>query len=475
MKQFEVYIELLFSLLGGGVHVAVSALDKYLWIVVKTCRLSVISLAASIILIILSELSGASALLALSVLLVGVVVAVWSVLVTPMVLVVELGSQWEPVRRQLRTLGFVIIAAAAFAFLALRLPGGFDGVSILVSLFVLFLGFAAFGFRPTRTTLGIQMVLTALFSIFAIVFPQTSGLLGSVAGALDTEISRRLSPKPAELEMSLSVLTGQREGVPPLFKWYDGSPNWWCRSDDISEAGYRCFSQPGRDQITQVELLPITPEIVQTAVLNLREFDRLKVEQAEAERLKRESSAAEEAKHQQEQEARQLAEEEEQARLAYIAKYVALSTASDTALWAIFGDSGNNNADVSELLNGVVENYRPFLRDAAFADGVFDRLMTGDPIELEKLGLQQLAPILVLGRMTERGENLSTLRSGRRSTRTLTITLIDTLTNFVVKSETFTVEALGQNETLALQRSLTQLREELSTFVHLNGTELRAD
>jgi len=490
MKRFEDYIDLLFSFLGGSVDVAVSAVDKYLWIVGKAFKISIIALVGVIAFALLSGLTGASAFLALAVILAGAVIAAWSVLVFPMVLIVELGAQWEPVRRQLRTLGFVIVATAAFAFLALRLPGGFGGASILVSLFILFLGLAAFGFRPTRTTLGIQMILTAVFSIFAVVFPQTSGLLGSVAGALDTEVSRRLSPNPTELEMSMSVLTGQGENVPALFKLHDGSPNWWCRPDTVSEAGYRCFGQPGRDQTTQKELIPITPELVQTAILNLqtventrleeaelREQERL-AENAERERLEAERQAVEEAERQrqeaaaieaerqrQEEEARRLAEEAERARLAYIEKYVARPEVSDVPVWSVFGDQPRLTNDLDELLSGAVANYTPFLHNAALADGVFNRLLAGNTDEMDRLELSELAPFIILGRMSERTEALDALQGGQKSLRTLSISVVGTNGQGVLHSQVLSSEALGQNENIARERSLERLNGRLLEFV----------
>lgn len=501
MKQFEDYIELLFSLLGGSVDVAVSAVDKYLWIVGRAFRISIIALIGVVAFVVLSGLTGASAFLALAVILVGAVVAAWSILVFPMVLIVELGAQWEPVRRQLRTLGFVIVATAAFAFLALRLPGGPSGASILVSLFVLFLGLAAFGFRPTRTTLGIQMILTAVFSIFAVIFPQTSGLLGSVAGALDTEVSRRLSPNPTELEMSMRVLTGQGEDVPALFKLHDGSPNWWCRPDSVSEAGYRCFGQPGRDQTTQKELIPITPELVQTAILNLqtvettrlqeaelREQERL-AENAERERLEAERQAVEEAerarqeateeaerqrqeiaaieaeRQRQEEEARRLSEEAERARLAYIEKYIARPEVSDAPVWSVFGDQPRLTNDLDELLSGAVANYTPFLHNVALADGVFDRLLAGNTDEMDRLELSELAPFIILGRMSERTEALDALQGGQKSLRTLSISVVGTNGQGILHSQVLSSEALGQNVNIARERSLERLNGRLLDFV----------
>jgi hypothetical protein len=490
LKQFEDYIELLFSLLGGSVDVAVSAVDKYLWIVGKAFRISIIALVGVVAFVLLSGLTGASAFLALAVVLAGVVIAAWSVLVFPMVLIVELGAQWEPVRRQLRTLGFVIVATAAFAFLALRLPGGFGGASILVSLFVLFLGLAAFGFRPTRTTLGMQMILTAVFSIFAVIFPQTSGLLGSVAGALDTEVSRRLSPNPTELEMSMSVLTGQGGNVPALFKLHDGSPNWWCRPETVNEAGYRCFGQPGRDQTTQKELLPITPELVQAAISNLQMVENTRLQEAElreqvrraeeAERVrldaerqaaekaerKRQEIAAEEVKRQrQEEDARRLAEEAERARVAYIEKYVAGPAVSEAPVWSIFGDQPRVASDLDRLLRGVVANYRPFLHNAALTDGVFDRLIAGNTDEIDRLDLSQLAPAFILGRMSERTEALDALQGGQKSSLTLSLSVVGTNGQGVLHSQVLSAEALGQNENIARDRSLERLNEQLLEFI----------
>ena len=489
-NRFEEYIELLFSLLGGSVDVAVSAVDKYIWIVGKAFRLSIIALVGVVGFALLNGISGASAFLAFAVILTGAVIAAWSALVFPIILIIDLGARWEPVRRQLRTLGFIIVVTTAFAFLALRLPGGFGGASILFSLIVLFLGLAAFGFRPTRTTLGVQMVLTAVFSIFAVIFPQTSGLLGSVAGALDTEVSRRFSPSPPELEMSINVLTAQGENAPALFKMHDGSPNWWCRPDTISAAGYRCFGQPGRDQTTQKELVPITPDLVQTAILNLqtvesarlgeaklREQERL-AENVERVRLEAEKQAAEEAERQRQkaiaeeaerqhqvEEARLLAEEAERMRVAYIDKYIAAVAVSDAPVWSFFGDQPRATNVLGVLLGDAVNDYRPLLRNAALTDGVFDRLFAGNADEIDRLDLSQLAPVIILGRMAERNEALDALQDGRKSVRTLTISVVGTSGQGVLHSQVLSAEALGQNENIARERSLDRLNDRLLEFV----------
>lgn len=491
MNRFEEYIELLFSFLGGSIDVAISAADQYLWVVTKVFKITSLVFLGVFGLVFLSEITGASSLLALAMILAGAVVAAWSALVFPIVLIVELGAKWEPVRRQLNRFGLVIVAATAFAFIALRLPSGFQGASILGSLIVLFLGLATFGLRPTRRTLGVQMILTAVFSILLVVFPQTANLIGSIASAVDTKISRWATPKPTELEMSMDVLTGRDPDASALFKWTeDGSPNWWCVPDAISEAGYRCFGQPGRDQTTQIELVPMTPALVGHAVENLRsaenarleENERIESERAdeeaenarieaaieatrEAERERQAAAAAEKAHKRQEDEARRQAEAADRARVAYIQNYLAVSAPSDEPVWAVLDEKHLSFFDKNGLLDGIVPKYRPFLRDAAIEDGVFDRLFSGDFTEIEKLELSNLAPVLVLGRLSGSVDELDVLEGGRKSVRTLSILVVDTTGKGVLQSRTLSVEALGQNANIARQRSLERLNDRLFEFV----------
>ena len=284
---FEDYIGLVFAMMGGVYDAAISVVDKYLWVLSRAFRYSLIASALGVCLVLASELVDNNILLSLSTLVFASVIACWIILATPLVFIVELSSSWAPARQRLRILGFVIVAAAAFAFLALRLPGGFVGAQLLIAILILLLGVTTFGFRPTRVTLGIQMVLTAFFAIVTIMLPQTSGLLGSMAASVDAQIARNLSSKPHELVMSAEVLRGESEGVLPLFKRHDGSPNWWCREDELKDVGFRCFGQPGRDQTTQEELFPISPAVVQAALSNLAAADQRREEEAlkEAERI----------------------------------------------------------------------------------------------------------------------------------------------------------------------------------------------
>jgi hypothetical protein len=480
LKRFEEYVALLFSLLGGSVDIAISAVDQYLWVVKKVSRLTGLAFLVVFGLVFLSEITDVSGLVALAVILTGAVVAVWSVLVFPIVLIAELGAKWEPVRRQLNRLGLVILAATAFAFIALRLPSGFQGATILGLLIVLVFGLATFGLGPTRRTLGVQMILTAVFSLVLVVLPQTANLIGSIASAMDTKISRWATPKPIELEMSMDVLTGQDPDAPALFMWTeDGSPNWWCISDAISDAGYRCFGQPGRDQTTQIELVPITPALVGRAVENLRAAENARLEENERIELERAGEVAQierveaarlaaEAEIAREREAAEnlrQAEEIDRARVAYIQNYVAVSAPSDEPVWAVLDEKHQSFLDKNGLLDGVVPKYRPFLRDAAIKDGVFDRLFSGDFTEIGKLELSNLAPVLVLGRLSERVDELNVLDRGRKSVRTLSILVVDTTGRGVLQSRSLSVEALGQNTNIARQRSLERLKARLVDFV----------
>jgi hypothetical protein len=223
----------------------------------------------------------------------------------------------------------------------------------------------------------------------------------------------------------------------------------------------------------------MTPALVGRAVENLRSVENTRLEENERAELERSeevaqnerveaarlSAEAEIAREREEAENRRKAEEIDRARVSYIQNYVAISAPSDEPVWAVLDEKHMSFFDKNGLLDGIVPKYRPFLRDAAIEDGVFDRIFSGDFTEIEKLELANLAPVLVLGRLSGSVDEHNVLEGGRKSVRTLSILVVDTTGKGVLQSRPISVEALGQSANIAQQRSLERLKDSLLEFV----------
>lgn len=460
-RNFEEYTALLFQLLGGAADVALTATDRYLWIIKgPALKWSLVGSAVAVVSALLAETTGIRVFSSFFVLCISMIAAGWLVLLIPVLVVADKVSGLAPVRRYLAPAGFVVIGGLVGAILALRFDAGFSGLLVLAFLFVVAILVRRSGLMISSRFLLVQLVVVLGISILGMYFPASFGVAGNLASSSDRWIARNLNPKAVELAMSEDILTGNTELDPPLFNSFDGSPNWWCRTDTDTVSGFRCFSQPGMDQTTQEELLPITPAIIDASVTNL-------VTVRLAEEARRTEEAAAEKRRQDEELRRRQAEAEREARermqaevQAYKDKYLSFALPAQIGV-AVQSDGTFGSQAVRSALTKLSLPAEPMLKDVAIPDGIFQRLKNGDASELNDLALSETYDVLVLGELTDHVQNANVTSLSRRIDMSLELVFINAKDGRRLSEFTITSSQVGQNEEIARERTVADFNNKL--------------
>lgn len=177
------------------------------------------------------------------------------------------------------------------------------------------------------------------------------------------------------------------------FEFFDtitGEPKYWYHIDN--DGNWDFFERPGYHPIYNIELKPVTPEIVKAYQNRLKEEQEKKA--AERERL------AEEQK-------KRIEEEKAQQFIAYLNKYINLSVINQLETKEIsvliLDEELKERWDVEQRialflkkkeLNPVFGLFKyPFIKD-----GTFGNIFSGDTVKIKELQLEKNADYLILGK-----------------------------------------------------------------------------
>ncbi len=309
-----------------------------------------------------------------------------------------------------RWVGFFLLLVLGVAVFMWRLPAGLDAWPILLIYFVLIVGLGALGVRFTKEVIGTQLVIGAVIAGATLLLPKTVASIGTTGASVDRQIRQLLLPEPVELDMTLAVMRGNSADAPPLF--IDGDPEWWCRTDDERDSGYRCFDQSGPDRTTSEILFPITPTVIEDAIRNLKEAQirrkKLEEKQAEDQRIQAEKKAAIDANIARDKQKEiddilrldreKIRKENEKRQYDSLVYSFAVNSYSQDDVIIGANSEENNNLSryaVDQIYNILskrlknsglnVDKFRPDV----YHQGYFDQIMEGRTNILDKVGLKR--------------------------------------------------------------------------------------
>ena len=241
----------------------------------------------------LSAHQGNSAFNAVGVGIVGLVFFFWIVIAQPVVESVSiLGDHAPPVRRIIGKVFGAFFFIVALTLVAVVLPPGLPGAAGIVIILIFIFGLTLLGLSLSRRAIGVKVLVVGTLLAFNLVLPQTMGALGDSIKKLDRQAASALSSNP-EIVLTLAAMEGADESTPMPF--IRGEPNWYCRPDATSGAGFKCYENEGFDSYTRQRLTAVSPEMLTIARANLHEAQRAAEEEAARIRQEREREQAEEA------------------------------------------------------------------------------------------------------------------------------------------------------------------------------------
>jgi len=420
----------------------------------------------------LSEASGSAVFNTLGMLLMAGLMGFWVLASQPAVALGEQLAKIGPIRRITQRVGTALLLGFVITLYSLYVPAGTEGLAHIGILIVLLTGAVFAGFQLTRRAIGVKLIIIGLLFAAAVYFPQTASNLSAVREVVDRSIIDSIMPGADELELSLANLQRKNQDAPRLF--LKDTVLWWCRRSPERTAGFRCFNQSGRDQITNEELIPISQEIVLEARNRLTaeklrldaQKDRETAERQEAERQSRNRQAQDQTAAAARAEVERLREVETE-RVAYIRRYISLNDSRvDVGLGFVAGNSLNRNISQQTSNALSVSSSPQFFTDQAVSDGVFARLFRGDASESEKLRLAQLATRVVLGNLEIELQDNNAIRGVINARIDLEARILDTGTRTIVDSFQFEASALGHSKTEAQKKAEAQLVAQIAKRVN---------
>jgi hypothetical protein len=282
--------------------------------------------------------------------------------------------------------------------------------------------------------------------------------------------------KPATPEMVANEERRKRGNIPqPLvfgslsaitfFDPLNGQPVvWFSRS---AEGELTLFSSSGYDPVTEQELLPVTPQIVE-------EFKRQQ-KAVEAKKQADERQAQEAAKNAVVESERAQAEAQENGfRDKYVNAMVRKDSARRTAASLILGDSENatslQNSFSSALQEVGIASVDGVFRPSFLQDGTADRIFGGDFALASRLRLNEKVDYLLLVRSNHSMTSAADLSQGLCTANlNLDIKCIDVVNLRTCGSRSVSVNGAGFSDSEALQGSLRNAGSEIEKFVKSLG------
>lgn len=474
------FLRLFGAALGGASTIAVIGAEEYSRLIKREIAPSLVALVGGLLLVLLSEVTDVAFLNMLAFLLIGGVLVLWFLLTIPVFWAVEIARsiQWQPVQRLLARFSALFLLIIVFAVISIRLPAGFDGVAWVGIFLTLIIGLSFFGFHLSRGFLALQLIGAALYAAVALLVPPEilAGLSDNYEVRTD-RIGQNLSGRPNELDTSLDVLTGSDPSAPLLFDPMGREPRWWCRDAQEKESGMRCYDRAGRDPFNNAVLIPISANVVDTAISRLRMQEN--IEQAAADEresaiererearslVQRAAAEASERHRREEAEAaeRSRREASEESQREELRQYQAANLTKGSGLVALAlsiksGDRFESTLE-QELRQSVVGLSPGVFRTPLLGNGIYNRAISGDPREIEKLGLSDVAEVLVLGDLsTAFSRNTAIDGSGSLEYR-LRLVAIETGSRNVKLDEVVVVDAAGQSRKIAERRARSFILE----------------
>lgn len=401
MGAIQSYIKDLLWVLSLGAQTAFNSTlyvkDKLFNFYKKSLVWSLYVAGIVLILLLIGEITRLALLNSLIVLIIAIWISFWLVILWPVFHIVKLLETFDPLRMLFGKIAAILLTAATLAIYAFLVPSGTSGITHLLLSFLIIAGSALVGITVTTRTFGANLLVLAVIFSVSMYLPSVSKQLPFLTSIADRNAADAIVPNATELRIDLDSLN---QGTADRL-FLNGEPLWWCRSAPDAPSQYKCFNQPGFDQLTNQPLYPISEFIVANMRENLvtaREQEDQASEQRERE-VEVSAARAQAAAAQSLLEASELAAlEAEKQRVAeaaaYIKKYIIGLNAHSTVSLTI-NLNGVLDYEMSQgLVNG---NYNGnILTQQAVSDGVFDRLYNGDTQEIEKLGLLQGAGRMLL-------------------------------------------------------------------------------
>ncbi len=415
--------------------------QDYLDFIVRSLIPSLWVIGVVVVLISLSEFTGYAIFNILGFLIASGLILFWVVLLQPFV---ELGVQlkkFPPAQRAFSIIGATILVLILVFIFSFKVSPGIDGASKIGLFLMLALGFWLVGIKVCKKQLGYNLIVFSFGFALLSYFPLTSSYFSVFIEWIDRTISTKLVPSSDEYEFSLEKFNRYDSDEDRLF--LKGDPRKWCREDEDRIWGYKCFNQPGYDQVTNEKLIPISEEIVKKIKLRLIEANA----QAEALLAAEQSAAAQKA----EQEHINQIEEE---KSAYIKKYV-LAGSNKADMATSFSNGATLDSELSHLLRiGFKKPMKSeFLNQQALKDGVFDRLFQGDKSEFEKLELAGLANKIMLGEIKQTTSGNKAIAGVIDATILIEVRLLNTLTGEIINSSQINGSSAGYSESEAISKA----------------------
>jgi hypothetical protein len=410
----------------------------------QLARLSVWVIVIIVCLVFLSGITGYSSFLTLGAVFFSFLCLFLVIAAQPLFVVGEQLDKLPVFSRIFNRIGIALVVLAAFVITSFNVSAGSDGVSQLALFLMMVTGLMLISTRYLKQQLGIKLICLSIILAAASYFPLTAANFSLIREIIDIDISSKLVPPAKEYEFSLDKFDSYDAGESRFF--VHGKPILWCREDVNRVWGYRCFDQPGRDQTTNAELVPISEEIVKTIKYRLLQAKT----RTEAELAAEQSVAA----HQAEQERISKINEE---KSAYIKKYV-LAGSNKAEMATSFKNGTTQDIELSHQLRMVFKKpvKSEFLNQQALTDGVFDRLFQGDKSEFEKLKLIGLANRIMLGEVTQMISGNKGIPGASDAKISVQVRLLDTSTGEVINSSLISKESVGYSESEAISKAKSQ-------------------
>jgi hypothetical protein len=474
------FLRLLGAALGGASTLAVIGAEEYGRLIKRAIVPSLVVLVSGFLLVLLSEVTDVAFLNMLAFLLIGGVLVLWFLLTIPVFWAVEIARsiQWQPVQRLLARFSALFLLIVVFAIISIRLPAGFDGMAWAGIFLTLIIGLSFFGFHLSRGFLALQLIGASLYAAVALLVPPE--ILAGLSDNYEVRtgrIGQNLSGRPNELDISLAVLTGSDPSAPLLFDPKGREPRWWCRDAQEKVSGMRCYDRAGRDPYNNAVLIPISPDFVDAALSRLRMQENIE-QAAAAERqsaiererearslVQREAAEAAERRQREETEAaeRSRREASEERQLEELRQYQAANLIKGSGMVALalsIKSGGRFESTLEQELRQSIVGLSPgVFRTPSLSNGIYNRVIGGDSGEIEKLGLSDVAEVLVLGDLsTAFSPNAAIVGSGSLEYR-LRLVAIETGSRNVKLDEVVVVDATGQSRKIAESRARSFLLE----------------
>ncbi|NND82922.1 MAG: hypothetical protein HKN50_10885 [Gammaproteobacteria bacterium] len=467
--SIEEWLEALGALAAGTKDVLTVGVEEYAILIRRAQRNTIFLLIAGISAVLLGEFIETSALNIFAFLCFVVSFLIWVALASPIILAANALSEieWKPIKKTISWMSSLILIISVLLVYIAVLPPGLDGLTLLGIITIGLAGFSAIGLKLSRQVLGIQLVAMSMFMALGYFMPKTVESFSFKISDIDRGVAMRSANAARELNMTAKALTGSGDENAALFARGDGAL-WWCRDDPIEPSGYRCYDREGRDPYTNVELEPISREIVANALSNITRHhqqeaaleNERKMVVAEQNRLKSEQIA----------QAKKIeAEREHKVRLANLKKQLDAYREAHLITYASKQNLVMNiqkGFDFDSILEQSVAKQlalaaNPFLKKSAIKSGVFSKLLDIDQGEVQKLGLDSVADKVIVGRLTESFSPIPAVKGSGSINLKLELTEFRTDDLQVVSKRTAVSAAKGQNREIARNLALQKLLSDL--------------